>query len=123
MVSYFKKYGITIGICTIILIFCVIPTSELPSAPVSDFDKIVHFLMFMGLSGVIFFDQTAYLKNKISIKAIWIGSFIFPVVFGGSIELLQLCIPYRSGEWQDFLYDGIGAFAGTLASGLINRDR
>jgi VanZ family protein len=97
-------------------------TTPLPAAPMKNFDKLVHTIMFLGLSGVIFFDNTGYLRFPITKKRIFWGTFVFPVAFGGIIELLQACLTStRKGDWYDFLFDVIGAFLGWGIALLINR--
>jgi VanZ family protein len=97
-------------------------TTPLPAAPMTDFDKLIHLFMFMGLSGVVFFDNTHYLKKKISLQRIFFGSFLFPVLFSGSIEVMQSYFTTsRTGDWMDFLFDGIGSLCGILICWLINR--
>ncbi|MDR0427103.1 MAG: VanZ family protein [Dysgonamonadaceae bacterium] len=96
-------------------------TEPLPEISVTNFDKLVHFLMFGGLSGGVFFENTAYLKNKISYQRIVWGSFFFPIVFGGLIEIIQeYQSPYRSGDWMDFLYDAIGVLVSLAICFKIN---
>jgi VanZ family protein len=97
-------------------------TEPLPNAPIDNFDKLVHLIMFMGLSGAVFFDNTRYLKQKISLQRIFCGSFLFPTIFSGLIEIMQEHFTTtRSGDWMDFLSDGIGAFLGILICWQINR--
>ena len=103
------------------MVLCFINTGSLPEAPMTNFDKLVHSLMFMGLSGAVFFDNTRYLRQAIGWQRILGGSFLFPILMGGLIEIVQLQLPYRSGDWWDFLFDSLGAVAGCLVCGLINR--
>jgi VanZ family protein len=99
----------------------MIDTSPLPEAPMNDFDKLIHLIMFMGLSGAVFFDNTRYLREKISAQRIFFGSFLFPTLFSGATELLQeYFTTTRTGDWMDFLFDGIGAFCGILICWGIN---
>jgi VanZ family protein len=117
-----KKYWISILLNIIILILCFIDTTPLPEAPMTNFDKLVHLIMFMGLSGTIFFDNTRYLRLKISTRRIFWGSFFLPTIFSGAIELMQeYFTTTRTGDWMDFLFDGIGAFLGIGICFLINR--
>jgi VanZ family protein len=97
-------------------------TDGMPEVPVSDFDKCVHLLMFLGLSGVVFFDNTRYLRRATGIRRIFFGSFLFSVLIGGLIEIVQGgFLPWRSGDWLDFLFDLVGALCGFLICLLINR--
>jgi VanZ family protein len=117
-----KKFWISILLCATILFLCFMKTTSLPAPPIVDFDKIVHLLMFLGLSGCIFFDNTSYLRKQISRRRIILGSFLFSTMLSGSIEILQeYCTSYRSGDWLDFLADGMGSFIGALICFFINK--
>jgi len=86
-----------------------------------NFDKIVHVLLYLGLSGVVFFDSTNYLRFPISKIRIFLGSFLFPIALGGLIEILQNYFSKtRSGDWFDFFSDEIGAIIGWVIAMLIN---
>jgi VanZ family protein len=94
----------------------------MPDLPMTNFDKLAHLLMFLALSGSVFFDNTGYLKKKIVLKRIIFGSFFFPVLFSGLIEIMQEYLSsFRSGDWMDFLFDVIGSFIGLVVCFVINR--
>ncbi|MDR3339334.1 MAG: VanZ family protein [Candidatus Symbiothrix sp.] len=113
---------ISIALIVVILVLCFMNMAPLPAAPVANFDKFVHLLMFLALSGSVFFDNTAYLKKQIDVYRLFLASFLFPTLFSGAIELGQeYFTTTRSGDWWDFLFDGIGAFIGILVCLLINR--
>ena len=116
-----RKFWISSVLCVVILVLCFINTESLPEAPMSNFDKLVHALMFLGLSGAVFFDCTRYLRQSIGGLPVFLGSLLFPVLMGGLIEIVQTFLPYRTGDWWDFFYDAIGAMAGYLLALLINR--
>ena len=40
------------------------------------------------------------------------------ILLGGSLELLQSATGYRTGDWNDFLANGIGVFLGLTMSRL-----
>jgi VanZ family protein len=97
-------------------------TKPLPPAPMTNFDKLVHLIMFLGLSGTVFFDNTSYLRKHINSRRIFLGSFLFPTLLSGAIEIMQeYFTTTRTGDWMDFLFDGIGAFLGIGICYLINR--
>jgi VanZ family protein len=97
-------------------------TQELPAAPMTNFDKLVHLIMFMGLSGIIFFENTRYLRKQIGKQRIIWGSFVFPTLFSGAIEIGQEYLTTcRTGDWMDFLFDAIGAGIGLGICWLINK--
>jgi VanZ family protein len=121
MKDFLKKYWISIIVNTAILVVCMIKPPADIQPPMTDFDKLVHFVLFMGISGVVFFDNTFYLRRKISLIRLFCGSLLFPCAFGGLIEILQATFTNtRSGDVMDFLFDSIGAAAGTVICFLIN---
>ena len=122
MISFFKKYWLSILVLLIIFILCFMNTAPLPAPPINDFDKWVHVLMFLGLSGVIFFDNTRYLRFPISKRRILGGSFFLPSILAGLIEIMQEYIaPTRFGDWFDFYFGVIGTIFGMGIALLINR--
>jgi len=122
MINLLKKYWLSTFVLLIILVLCFMKTSSLPAVPVKNFDKAVHALMFLCLSGVVFFDNTRYLRFPISKVRIFWGTFLFPIALGGLIEILQAYLTdYRTGDWFDFLFDIVGALIGWGIASLINR--
>lgn len=117
-----RKYTPTIVLFVVIWTLCLMTVPELNmDLPMTNFDKLVHALMFLTVSGVVFFDTTNHLKTRISTPRIFWGSFIYPLIFGGSIEIIQSFTTARTGDWMDFLFDGIGAFCGLVACLVINK--
>jgi VanZ family protein len=117
-----KRYWISILVIIAILILCFINPPQMEAPPMTNFDKLVHFLMFLGLSGILFFDSSFHLKQKVNGWLILGASFLFPVVFGGGIEIAQEYLTSaRTGDWMDFLFDSIGVVCSCLICLLINR--
>jgi len=121
MMSLLKKYWLSSLVVLTILVLCFMNTEPLPEVPVKDFDKLVHIIMFGGLSGVVFFDNTRYLRFPVSRLRILLGSFLFPVALGGLIEIGQTYLTVtRNGDWFDFLGNIVGAVLGIGIIFLIN---
>jgi VanZ family protein len=119
--TFLKKYWISVVVNSAVLTVCMIKPPALETVPMTDIDKAVHFLLFLGISGVVFFDNTIYLRQKISHIRIFTGSLLFPGAFGGLIEILQeQFTSSRSGDIMDFIFDVIGAGAGMAICCLIN---
>jgi VanZ family protein len=79
---------------------------------VSNIDKVVHFLMYFVLVGVMFVDNLLINDKKpISNKKL-LFFFFFAVTFGAIIEIIQHFLPSRSAEWYDLLSNSIGAILG-----------
>ena len=86
------------------------PLYQLP--PIQDGDKWVHWLTFMVLTLVILWDTK---KAGQKLWQMWTLGIVFPVAYGGLIEVLQELFFYpRTGEWSDWLADGIGVLVGAI---------
>jgi len=122
LIKFFAKYWMSISLCLVILYLCFMNTQSLPKVSVSNFDKFVHVVMFLTVPVVIFFENSSYFRKKVSMWNIIGYSFIFPVLYGGLIEIGQEYLTTsRTGDWMDFLFDVIGAFLGLVICLLINK--
>lgn len=94
---------------------CLIPTNDIPDVEFDFFiptDKIVHFLMYFGLSIVASFNYIYDRKGKIIILKLVAFAVLVPIIYGGLIEVLQAeYFSERSGDWYDFLADVSGSLA------------
>jgi len=117
-----KKYWLSIIVNIAVLTVCMIKTPQIEKLPMTNFDKLVHLLLFAGISGIVFFDNTQWLKKNISNIRLLLGSFLFPTAFGGLIEILQATLTdTRSGDVMDFAFDAVGAAVGVLICFFINK--
>lgn len=99
-----------------LLVICIIaygcllrkPPYTLP--PIENGDKWAHWLVFMVLTLVLLWDSK---KAGLQSRRMWVLAMVFPVVYGGFIEILQELYFYpRTGDWVDWLYDTIGMLIG-----------
>lgn len=94
---------------------CLISTNDIPDVEFDFFiptDKIVHFLMYFGLSIVASFNYIYDKKGKIIILKLVAFAVLVPIIYGGLIEVLQAeYFTERSGDWYDFLADASGSLA------------
>ena len=82
--------------------------AKLPPIPLfENADKLMHFMMYMGLSCVITFLLTAFTAIAIS------------VAYGGVIELVQPFFPPRTCDLLDFIADSAGAIVGFVITDII----
>ena len=133
------NFGFSTLFACLIFYLCVmqLPDETPPSFQIPNFDKIVHTLMYFGLTGLLFVEyfnftqnfkwkQTfAFLtKNKIAddLRPTSIPNVPYFVLgasallYGGLIEIIQeYFTPNRSGDWFDLLAD----FGGILLSLLL----
>jgi VanZ family protein len=106
-------------VCLVVLILSVMPSNGLPKIAVRNIDKAVHILFYFGIVLAMFFDY--FFKNqtlKIAKKDLLIF-LLFPLIFGGFIEIIQGIIPYRSAEILDLISDFLGGILGLLVVWLF----
>lgn len=94
---------------------CLITGDELPALEIVlpfniQIDKLVHFLMYLGLSGATAFTYIYLKKGAVKINKLIVFAFILPILYGGLIEILQeQYFPPRNGDWFDFFADALGS--------------
>ncbi len=109
------RYLSTILVCALVLILSVINTGVLPKTDVPSADKIVHSIMYFGITGILMLNQTSYLREEISRKQMWFA-FCFSIGYGTLMEIIQHFLPWRSGSIYDFIANTLGVM---LAIGVF----
>lgn len=112
MVSFIKIYWKTILITCIVFSLSVLDFSKVDSAPKLKYgDKIIHILMYCVLTCFLCIDtmnEQKWKKNSYILIC-----FLYPIVFGGIIEIIQeLYFPPRTAEWFDWVADIVGVVIG-----------
>ena len=114
-----KKFSwlLTTIVSVVIVVLSTIPIpEEAPLADVPLIDKWVHFLMYGGLSMVMWMDGVRSLR-KLLPAWFFLLTFAYPILLGGLLELVQAYwTTCRSGDWWDFVADSIGAVLGTVVA-------
>lgn len=114
--SLIRYLIVPLGISLVILyLCCFIPTNDIPEVSFNFFipmDKIVHFCMYLGLSGATAINYIHGERGFVNNYKLLIIAFLLPILYGGFIELLQhYYFPPRAGDWFDFLADALGSLA------------
>ena len=118
LLRYWESIIIALGI----LYLSFAPPSTFKGVPsFTNEDKLVHLLLYAGLTCVLIFDFRKYAKNN---KANTLGFILvclaFPVFLGGLVEILQpMYFAPRTGEWSDWLSDILGTLLGLLAMYIL----
>jgi VanZ family protein len=113
--AYWKSVIVCIGILYVSLVRD--PGIHLPTFVGAD--KWVHLIMYTLLGAVATYDS---IRIQLSGWRLWLVAILLPILFGGIIELVQeQWFAPRSGEWIDWLADGIGVIIGSIAILIINR--
>lgn len=126
MLYYLKKYPFSLLLIAVVIYLSFFKPPSINIPPIPHFDKLVHFCMYGGVSGMLWIE---FLLNhrkerKKSLKHAWIGAVLCPIVLSGIIELAQENLTsYRGGEWSDFLANTCGVSVATLISYYILRPK
>ena len=103
----------------VILLLLIVAVGYLALAPAppptmdTGWDKLNHALAFTALAFAGCLGFPVARGGRILLLAALL-------CLGGAIEILQLFVPGRSGEWSDLFADSIGIACGTLiATGLL----
>lgn len=103
------SWGIFISVVTLL------PSDNIPKMVKDANDKILHggiyfFFLFLFYPGFSRFQLRAYISNS-SLSIVFLGC----VTHGGLIEVFQhYFIRGRTGDWEDFLANNIGALLSVL---------
>jgi VanZ family protein len=90
---------------------------KVPIIKIPHIDKIVHFLMYFGLTSVIIFENRKLINN---VRQLLLISLI-PLFYGILMEVLQTVLTTsRTGDIFDALFNTIGIFTSLLLSIWIN---
>jgi VanZ family protein len=93
-----------------VLVF-LLPVPRTPLTEANQFDKVVHFGIFLGFALLFYLDRRPRVGWTLLISA----------AFAGAIELVQWVLPYREGDWLDFMAGVAGAGLGVILVLLIER--
>ncbi len=124
MLKYIKKYPFSLLIiaAVIYLSFFKPPSVEVISR-IPHFDKVVHFCMYCGMSGILWLEFLwGQRRYHAPMWHVWVGATLCPILFSGVVELLQeYCTTYRGGDWADFAANTLGVLAASLFSFYVLR--
>nr|WP_316644107.1 VanZ family protein [uncultured Roseateles sp.] len=102
---------------TLLLTLVVLYLALSPSPPRqidTGWDKSNHALAFASLMVSGFF---GYASSRARLLGLWLAL----LALGAGIEIVQLYVPNRSGEWLDLLADTVGLLLGCLLALALAR--
>jgi len=110
-ILYTLKYWKSALVTAVILHLSFASPSEFKGIPTFDNeDKLIHILMYLGLTAVLVFDSV---RLNLSKRTRLVICLVYPILVGGVVEILQPIYFFpRSASWLDWLADIIGTIAG-----------
>lgn len=101
----------------VIFLLSAAPVPDVPQLEdVPFFDKWVHFVMYASFTFAMWLDWWRNMRWEMPSVRVIISTFVIPALWGGLMELVQMLLPYRSGDWMDALANSFGAFLGVIVS-------
>ena len=119
---FLKRYPFSLAVIVLVIYLSFFkPPSVDERLLFPGFDKVVHFCMYAGVSGMLWTEFFLNYRRGIAPKAHgFIGALICPIVMSGLIEIGQTTLTsYRGGDWFDFLANTFGVLSATIFSWLV----
>lgn len=110
-----RTYPLSLLLTAAIWVVCLIDMPETPLDDVALIDKWVHFVMFGSLTLCTAVEYVRAKREAYRWSTLLLGCWMLSALMGGAVELAQAYLTTtRSGDWFDFLADGIGATLGLV---------
>ncbi|MBD5243428.1 MAG: VanZ family protein [Paramuribaculum sp.] len=111
-------------VVTAVICYLTLSSAPLGDTPITLFegaDKVVHFLMFGALAGVLCLDWSRRSGEWIMPRSVSVTlCALLSALAGVGIEWLQSSMEAgRSAEWADGFADGLGAVTGAFVAGWM----
>ncbi len=122
----FLRYNkIAIGYSILLVILCAFPGNEMPSMDFIDlfsFDKLAHLISFGLLCFFTVSGLAKYLHFSFMRRHVLKWALAYCLFLGAATEVFQASLAiHRTGDWVDFLANGIGIGIAALVYVLIYR--
>ena len=121
MLHYLKKYPLTWLVIAAILYLSFFKPPQTDMNEIPGIDKLVHICMYGGLCFLIWVE---FLRSHRTIqrRKMVIGVILLPILFSGTIELMQsYCTEHRGGDWLDLAANTTGVLLAALVGNYILR--
>jgi VanZ family protein len=110
-----KYYPVSALVVLAVLFLSFFKPPKTAISDISNIDKIIHAIMYIGLSLIVWLEFLRKHTGKLSLWRGWLVASLFPIILGGGIELGQEYLTSnRSGEWLDFAADTAGVIVISL---------
>jgi VanZ family protein len=106
------RHRIFVAYVVVMVLVFLLPVPTTPLAESRHVDKLIHFGVFLGFALLFYVDRH---------WRVW-WTFLISVAFAGGIELVQWNLPYREGDWWDFLAGAAGAGLGAAVALVFERN-
>ena len=122
IVTFIRRYLLTL--LTLVVILCLKfykPPYIKRTNMIIEIDKLVHLVMYFTLCTVFWYEN---FKVTLKPKMLWMVllAVVIPTLFSGLMEYFQYRLTsYRTGDFDDFVYNTIGVLLAALFSLTVTR--
>jgi len=122
LIRYWKSWIIA----GVIFTLCLMPSSGLPELNVLEFrfaDLVIHFLMFLVFSAILYADLMKYPYNRHKFLSPLVMALSICLLTGITTEMLQFLLASlnRTANLYDLVFDSAGSLTGIVAMRIIKR--
>lgn len=111
--NYLKNYPLTLILVAAIWYLSLFTPPQTRLDDIRFIDKWAHFGMYALLTLV--FGVEAYRSGRPVLRRLKAAVCLLPALMGGLVELAQAyCTDNRTGDWFDFLANGVGVIIGVV---------
>jgi len=112
----YPRWALAIGIAATAVLFLAPVSNPVPTVEGIETDKLAHAVLVGGLAVLVWWNLPA---------GQWRGaaSVLLAGAYAGLIELVQLLLPFRSGDVSDLLAGMLGALVFLTAVGVVVKRR
>jgi VanZ family protein len=121
--NFIRSYWKSISVICCILYLSFAPPSTFKGIPTfENEDKLIHFLMYSGLTLMLIYDLRNNKKVYHNFRNFIFVCVVFPCLLGGLIEILQpTFFAPRSASWADFFCNDAGVIMGLTTMQLLRK--
>lgn len=105
----------------VILVLTLTPGKHVPQIGIFSYDKLGHTAIFGILSFLIPYGLVRIQSIKFSLKRILWISFVFTMLYGLGLEIMQHFIPGRAMDYVDAIANTAGALGGVALFYAVNK--
>lgn len=87
------------GYVAVLMILTLAPVPSVAPDMGAGSDKVAHFILFGGLAAFL----------RLGSESLRAPTLLVVAIMAGLVEILQSVLPYRTGEWLDFVAGCLGA--------------
>lgn len=118
---FVRRYPLACFCIALTWYLCLFKPPKTQLSEISNFDKVVHVVMYLGTCSVIWVEYCRSHAGE-NLKRLALLAVVAPILMSGAIELAQAYLTTtRSGDWADFAANSVGVLLAALLGHYVVR--